>query len=69
MPFIAVQHAISVVPCRQFHRGCPDDCDDPHWGYRAVCACSRRYRGPRRPTHAEAEQDGLAHVRAKGQGR
>ena len=69
MPFIAVEHVISVVPCRL---PCPygysrEHCQTNHWGYRATCAAEPRWRGPRRPTFAEAEQDGLAHLRKKGQ--
>ena len=65
MPFIAVEHVISVVAVR-FRCEHPY-CTDEDWGYRATCAACPRWRGPRRPTFAEAEQDGLAHLRKKGQ--
>jgi hypothetical protein len=69
MPFIATEHAISVVPCRL---PCPSGirtCAQRRWGYRATCSACRRFKGARRETFEQAEQDGLAHLRATGAGR
>jgi hypothetical protein len=65
MPFLDTQHVISIVPtlipCLE--QGCREE----HWGYRFTCSSCPRLRSARRPGYVLAEQDGLTHLREKGQ--